>query len=391
MVASAMRGVFFCVAVLVSIPPSNGKELAALRYDVWDDVITVPVRVVGEACWFVVDTGSSGTFIDASLRHKLGPVLGTRMVNGNVPVALYASPLFEIGEFAIRSDQAIGCASLESFHGPGIKQVRGVIGMDLLREFILQLDPDHTTISLLKAGTTPQTDWGTELEIDLDESQRPTIEARVNNDNVIKFVIDLGDANTADLALAEVDKLIARDQDSLKSIGLVARARLTTTVQEIAVRATSFTVGPYVHANLVFIQSDGSRLGLHYLRRYKATFDFPRRTLYLKPSKHFFEYDYSHDGLMVFSQEDERRGHKLGVFDKSPAARAGIRNYDLLLEVDGLATNTMAGTKLMRYFQLMVTHDISLLIQRGEQKMRFRLPRGKRIGRINEAVNQEQQ
>ena len=99
----------------------------------------------GEELPFIVDTGSPVTLIDASLVPKLGKRIDTATVaimNREQESGIYAAPRFYLGNVPLLIGSNViscDCNRLMSYHG---QRTRGILGMDCLVHYRVQLDFD---------------------------------------------------------------------------------------------------------------------------------------------------------------------------------------------------------------------------------------------------------
>ncbi len=386
--ASALRQLVFWATVFVTVPDTTGRELAKLQYDSSTSHITVKMKVADELCDVMIDTGSTRSLLDVSFRDKLGPVLGrspTRTSFGYLNIDLYSSPQFELGALRVRCDRAVGCVSLVNYQTRPGKRISGVLGMDILRQFVVQIDPDEQTIAFLDKTSVPTEQWGKEVQLGLSDAQIPSVMVRVNDLKPIPFLIDLGDGSTGSIGYADYKTLVAADTNAVTVVGYRWSAGLANSAKAVSFRVNSLSVECFEHSKLVFSVGVQSRLGLDYFMRYTTTFDFPNAKLYLAPGNKFHDYDYSDfDGMVIFANLIDNKGYLIGVFDQSVAAQVGIRNRDLLLDVDGRVASELEAISLARYLKSTTDRDISITVERQGQRLQFTLPRGRRIGRIND-------
>jgi len=227
----------------------------------------------GEQLPFVVDTGTSGTMIDISLASKLGKPIGTARYQswGVIKTNNYytAPKLFLGGAPLLMTGPAISTYDFKMEFADVNSTVMGLLGMDVLEHYCIQLDFTAANMRFLPAEPGDKKDWGQ------------------------AFPIVALNANDPRPAVAE-NLLGLHGPHSLIDIGCNFDGWLMTNNFQ---RWTNHSVPPAAgearepYANFagarypqVFVQpknveSDG--IGLHFFARHLVTLDFPHHTLYL--------------------------------------------------------------------------------------------------------------
>ncbi len=100
-------------------------------------------------------------------------------------------------------------------------------------------------------------------------------------------------------------------------------------------RTPVVSVGDMACENLILGKGNESRLGLGWFSRFRVTFDFPCRRLYLAKSNGFDRPDEADmSGLHLLYVDGQVLVHS--VDKSSPGANAGVRPGDVIQEVNGL-------------------------------------------------------
>ena len=100
----------------------------------------------GEKWRFLVDSGSPMTIFDRSLRHQLGPALGTEPVqyawSGAAVLEVHDAPRLFLNNTLLLTGPRVWSDDLRRIW-PG-RRVDGILGLDCLRQYCVQLDfPNH--------------------------------------------------------------------------------------------------------------------------------------------------------------------------------------------------------------------------------------------------------
>jgi hypothetical protein len=236
----------------------------------------------GEELPFVVDTGATSTLLDKSLKPKLGKRRGTTTAASwdgvKHKVDLYVTPKLYLGSTPLMTHSEIWINDLKPLSSKAGRPIMGILGMDCLRHYCIQLDfeagkmrfldPDHVNAAQ-QGKTFPLTfRWGcpciqhigllggtsTNLLIGIDTGHRPdgALESRLFREVREQRLRLEGDA--------------VNGQDS----GRVWFSKCVWDGESY----TNLLIGN--GGNFI-----GNVIGLGFLARHLVTFDFPRRTMYL--------------------------------------------------------------------------------------------------------------
>src|ERR1039457_5865749 len=106
-------------------------------------LLIVTVRFEGgEELPMIVDTGAPVTLLDKSLESKLGTCLGTKMVHSFVckqEAGVYSAPRLYLGGVPLITGSNVLVCHLKTL-SPHFPSVLGILGMDCLRHYCIQLD-----------------------------------------------------------------------------------------------------------------------------------------------------------------------------------------------------------------------------------------------------------
>ncbi len=220
----------------------------------------------------IVDTGSPGSLLPKSLEPKLGKRVGTRAfrtLDGARETAhLYATPKLYLGRTALVTAATIGTWGSSS----------GVLGMDCLRHYCIQLDFETGKLRFLDPECVDRTDLGTSFPL---TSTRYTY---------IRHCPLLGQKATA--LLLDTGYPFDGRVDSK----LFQRAVTTQAAQPVSLLKDGKPAGnaPGIgclplcvwndvsYTNVVIEPGRPELLGLRFLARHKVTFNFPKQVMYLK-------------------------------------------------------------------------------------------------------------
>lgn len=223
----------------------------------------------GEELLLAVDTGLTHTVLDKSLEPILGKRLGTRRISWagerKTTAGVYKAPKLYLGNTALLTGDRILTDDVSSLPFPGRPQ-RGILGMDCLRHYCIQLD--------FAAGKMRFLD--------------PDHLANENLGKPFPLKIFLGQVFTPENLLGVKGKKSQIDtgctfDGTLKPKLLRRKLREPTTFETNA--AGTFHKGVWggeTYTNLMLNEYGCNLVGLRFLGRHKVTLNFPKRKMYLQ-------------------------------------------------------------------------------------------------------------
>ena len=350
-----------------SEPPSAAIRESA-KFDPDDRLVLIPGRVGTKDCKFMIDTGSTVSIFDVSLRPSLGPRVGSSYVTipsgGGVELESFSPPDAWIGSLPLTTGPVL-CSDLTPFYEASGCRLHGIVGMDFLKRWIVAIDFDEGRVDVLHPGTERDPKWGECVPFiyDNDGSMRVLVAAGKNIRT--GFVVDTGQSGTGVLDDAILDRLVGSHEARLT--GDESCMTLTGACYPRAARLSYLCLGSFRHENLQFMGGRQNFLGLGYLSRYRVTIDFVNERLYLAKGKHF---------------ADRERGHRCGlssrfrsgqievesVDEKSPAHAAGFRAKDVIVKLHGKAVSELKPSEAHRLLTA-EGEPVLVTIERGDRRI----------------------
>jgi membrane-associated protease RseP (regulator of RpoE activity) len=301
--------------------------------------------------WFIFDTGAESTVIDAELAKTLGLKPAGKIVGtggaGTAEAVRFKSVSLRLPNIEI-SNLTIYGLPIDSFSAPLGKKIGGVIGYDIIKEFVVEIDYAARKINFYKPESYQYSGAGEVFALAFEENM-PFIRANVALEGRApisgKFEIDSGSTGAVLFNTPFVKK-----HALLKSIAQTSETRIGGvggTAQAYLGRVKSITVGRFTLEKVVARFSQSTRgdyasakfhglIGGEILRRFKTIFDYSRRRMILEPNAQFsepFEIDMS--GMKLLADADD---HSIVLVDdvvpNSPAAEAGVRGGDIIMAID---------------------------------------------------------
>ncbi len=271
--------VFVCSCATRPIPAETFLNKGAGR----GDFLFVPLHLrTGEKLLFAVDTGSPVTILDTSVEEQLGTCLGTEAFPAywhgtNLSSRIYPAPELRFDGIPLRTGKQVFVTDLNLIW-PN-RSVSGILGMDCLRNYCLQLDFVAGKAHILTPLHTRQQNLGARLPLYFSPKGLPYVQGTFSGDETLYSLIDTGDPNDGALASNAFDeRLQAQPDATLKAYqaptGKVGRAAAFPTA--------CFADQTYADLRLLEHPLGVNTIGLRFLARHLVTFNFPKGTMYLK-------------------------------------------------------------------------------------------------------------
>jgi len=347
--------------------PTDQKVLAEFKIAKGGDLILLPVRFKDKEYLFCLDTGSSHTVFDTSLKHELGDAKRIeRMITLGNPIMaeVFDAPEAFLGPLNLQDCGEVTCIDLKMLSLVVGKKISGFIGMNFLKEYAVQIDFDKRTLSFLQPVEGQHSHWGRELAIIYDALGWPRITGHILDGIKVDFVIDTGAAATTGALDRKIFKKILSKKEIKTSEALSATA--SGIVRSREARIGNLSIGSFEYQDLIFGEGNWwSYLGLSFLSRHIVTFDFPNSRMYLKKSKEFTKVDETDmSGLHLLRISNKTIVYS--VDEDSPAHKAGIRAKDTILKVGNKDANTYDMWELRRVLMSGDGRKITMTIKRGD-------------------------
>lgn len=327
----------------------------------------ITVNVCGRTIKMLVDTGCSRTGLDSSFCPDLGDSVGAvdqLTFAGIIQAEVFNPPEFELGGLKHTPEGPIFCQDLSDLRKITGEDFWGIVGMDILHHYVVQIDFDQGTLRL---GTTlPRLEANLEdgLKLKFVNEGCPSVHVKCGTLER-EFVVDTGSTNTCIdhatyIRLESTDQLIAGPAHHATSAGGLSASR--------SVLLSRLEVGPHRHENVLCDSDSMPALGLRYLSRYVVTFDFPRGLLYLREGKRFSVPDSrGMSGIAPLRCPDDFVVSR--ILPGSRADLAGIQVGDRIKQVNEQSTAEMDMFRMGKLLTGPPGQQLSLVIEReGKEK-----------------------
>jgi hypothetical protein len=235
----------------------------------------------GKELLFIVDTGFPNTILDKSLESKLGKCLGKAQTGyvyyGKSETHIYKSPELYIGNTRLVTGKWVYTDDLTKTFGNTGPRINGILGIDCLQNYCIQLDFADGKIRFLDSDQLKTENLGKEFHLTFFGYRMRVGEVPVGVGGG-KSWIDTGEPNDG----AIVPKLFDQELKNQKGIA-TKEFKIPSGGTGIAAKIPNGTFGGLTYTNLVLLKSqDENLIGLRFMARHLVTFNFPKRTMYLK-------------------------------------------------------------------------------------------------------------
>jgi len=342
------------------------------------DPILLPVTFKHREYMFLFDTGCSMTILDTSFRQDLGEkkktVQFTNALGRKMAAEIFDAPDAFLGPLNLRDCGQVLCADLQDFRsvfkrGFNITHLDGMIGMNFLKNYVIQMDFDNGRLLFLRATDSRNLDWGQPFDLD-HVRQTPHVVATVLDNIQVSFMLDTAYCIYNSLRTETVEEILRRDPNV--SDNATAEEFGVVLVKKRSVRVNDLALGPFQYRNLAFLDDHFSILGPYFLSRHLVTFDFPHNKLYLKKGAEFDRIDYNATALRLCGPGLALQRNKDTVFVSAvdpnrTAYQAGMRADDIVLKVNDKDVSSCDLLKVGDLFPEKAYGSVSLTIKRNDQ------------------------
>jgi len=246
----------------------------------------------GDEFRVIVDTGAPFTLLDKSLAPKLGRRLDTTTIRswrGAQEGGVYPAPRFYLEDVPLLGGSNVMTCDLSKFLPPMEPPIRGILGMECLCHYCVQLDfaagemrfLDHRHLDAAGLGQG----FALKFAIDEEHCGIPLLQhTGLLGGTVTNTVIDTGDNGDGSVE----GRAIRRHAAGSYSGGLVKRFKHFLAVEgivNVGVRLPGCVWAGNTYTNIAVTR--GSRdlpnwIGIRFLARHIVTFDFPDQMMYLR-------------------------------------------------------------------------------------------------------------
>ncbi|NLR77168.1 aspartyl protease family protein [Chitinophaga eiseniae] len=355
--------------ILLLIGESKG-QIATFKYVHYDSQIFIKVRLNDETDTlnFIFDSGAGNTVIDLNTAKKIpslsvdtGAGISATGAGGAQKVFLISNyAIIHLGNIQLGSVPMIAMDLLHLSEQFG-RKIDGIIGYDLLKSFLTEMNTDDSTIYLYSFKDKIKAKYKSPLSFKF-YSNIPIVQCAFKLKNGAEysgpFLFDTGAGITAFINTPYV-----RANGLLKKSGsaiMHTTENLTTSSTSYDVRIRGFSIQHNTFNDLIISLTDVKEgvnamkditgiLGNKIILRFNILFDYSNRRIYLSPGRQYetpFESIFSGLSFRIKDQKVLINS----VVPQSVEERLGIIAGDELLSVNGNTTKEMYAIK--KYFKI---------------------------------------
>jgi len=300
---------------------------------------------------FLLDTGASVSLLDSAwaARHGIATAGKMQAVGAGAAGEVAFARVDSIrvagpdGDGIALAGHKLAVLALNRYVAPFFwREAAGVLGYDFISRFVMEIDYDAQTLTLHDPKTFKYSGAGTAVPITLSGSI-PVVAARLDGKYEGLFRLDVGSGSTVDLHAPYVRRHGLREKVG-KTVAVLGGGFGGTFTSHVT-RMKRMEIGPYSWKDPVVILSGAERGGLasedlagnignEVFERFKCTFDYEHRQLYLEPGKRYRKADrFSRAGVQLARFGDAVKA--MQVLPGSAAEAAGIQEGDEIVSLDG--------------------------------------------------------
>ena len=315
--------------------------------------VQVKVSINGAApADFILDTGASLSVLDKDFASHLNlKAEGSSSVqgiadSGEMQFARVGSIALTGPDGASAALQDFRVALLDLSEGAEVvlwRRPAGILGADFLGRFVVDLDYDSLMVALYDPASFQYRGGGAGIPFELHQGL-PVVDMTLDGKCSGKFLVDVGNSFhfvVHGSSVRACQLFGTKQRPEVEVVGGGVGGGFISTL----CRLDSLRIGPYacmqpVAALALHTQGGvGSKdlagnIGNSVLERFRCTFDYGRKILYLEPGRRFAEHErVSRVGAMFARVGEEVMAGN--ILHGSAAYEAGLRWYDKIVAIDG--------------------------------------------------------
>lgn len=371
--------------------PASTTDSAPIPFELYENLVYVPVRVGGSRpLRFVIDTGAFNSVLNDKTARELGlqpgPAEPMSLGSGEGVTKVWRAKdvSFSIGSNRIVCDEVL-VLSLQDIEGMSGRAIDGVLGANLFRRYVVQLDYAARQLRLFDPHTFVYHGAGESVPLAISGLPFVTASVTVPGNKRVEglFVVDTGSHS----ALGLNSPFVATNNllDGIRAVSSVDIS-LGGAWPKMVGRLPSFQLGDFSLEQPVTDFSkaaSGARsnpsfsgvIGGEIWRRFTVIFDYSRQKMILEPNaevKQPFVDDAS--GLTLSAEGPDFSAITVRhVIEDSPAAESGLREGDVITGIAEKTGPRAPSLEEMRAMFRLPGREYTLLVPRGDQVLRLRM------------------
>ncbi len=356
--------------------PPRVHETFTIPREVKGFCVIVPVRYERKTYPFILDTGTTGVILDEHFRPALGKpktVRALRTASGTEEIELFDPPEVFLGPIDVAERGPVWCADLSPFRALSGCDIRGVVGMSVLKDYVVRIDFARSTVEIMSSDTEAHPEWGMAVPLGYGESCVPYVTALVDGREV-RMSIDTGDNTFGRLSEGHYRRALRRRGTTVWDSTVVDLSGIR---RGESVRIGELRLGHYIYRELPFSKGLSSAFGMAFLTRHRVTFDFPNRKMYLVKLRESARPGMPYISGLIFKRPPGGLVvHR--VIPGGPAREVGIRPGDVVLKIDDTDASRLEPWRAARLLMSDREKEVTLTLERSGKTttFSFRLRKG---------------
>ena len=339
--------------------------VATIPFELCGDHIFIKVNVNGSKDLdYIFDTGDGLAILDINRAAELGISAGHDEVitsaEGSISGKRVKHNEFLIGSAPIH-DVELHETDLSHLEISIGRDIDGIIGYDLLKNYVVELNYDTQEIKLFNPSGYSYMGTGKSYTIKMAADKNPHITASVklaNGETVSgEFYVDTGAKTTVDFNSPFVEAKGLSGKVGKSYVYLVAGLGAKE-YEHHRGKVNNFSMGDITLEDMPVGLSHGKHgiqsskkvagiIGGGLLKKFNIVMDYQKKKMYLEANSSFGEpFDIDASGLELQLAKDKKTVLVHKVFNDSPAAAAGIKTNAVLNKVNGMDASEIGLAKL---------------------------------------------
>ena len=369
--------------------PAPPQALSHIPFEMNSNHVLMQGRINDSGpLWFTLDTGAGISVINTRKARELGIQMSA---NGRARGAGGTAESSRLNKVTLSLPGAelknltLAATPLDSLEEVSGRSMDAIIGVELFQRYVVEVDYESKFITLYDPQQFVYKGAGESLPLTF-FNNHPYIHGKILVSGLAPiegdFVIDSGSGFGITVAPSfnRTQKLLEHIPKTIRTSARGVGGEFVTIIGRVeGLELGRFKLSQPVTAfpqTEGFISKEGSvgNIGGLILRHFKVIFDYPHKRMILEPNKNFAEpFDIDMSGLSLITDSPQFKLVKVHrVIEGSPAAEAGIKADDLILEVNGRAASELT----LNTFREMLKKEgqqYNLKIKRGDETLRIQL------------------
>lgn len=362
---------------------AQNQELTRVPFVLNNDHIIIELTINGSAPLnFMFDSGAGGILISKTVSDSLGLEAASEKTNtgavGTHMVSILKGNTITLGDVQINSVNMMRDGNkLEEMDDGG--EIAGIIGFHILSRFVVRIDYDTMELVLYNRSNYVYEGDGVIVPIVLTYNL-PIVVANIKISDSSEmegfFLVDTGARSYLLFSAPTVEKYNMLEQigDYYALKTEVGSSGKKASILFGKVKSLRFAEHTFENVPTVLSQAEAGVLsfdgingiiGNRILKKFNVTFDYQRSLLYLEPNKNLSSpYKVNVAGFSL--NFIDGKPYIKDIIEHSPATRAGLRNGDEIVAIEGQVVEKLNHQVVREYF----SEDgarLSLVIKRGSK------------------------